>query len=233
LIQSHAGARFPSAFRQPVDLKQHHGRGVGQRLKDRISCAGIGMTSMRPFAWLCAAFLLAGCAELLPKSRAETHAEWPSFEAVRAAIEQIEPYKTTKADLIARGIGAPGDPTITLLSHVDIAIRFPIGGVLSEEDVDPGIRDCMKAGKACSGYLVNMRRIKRDRIGNFWADAFAFRRETDVTGWTFNALIIFVDEVAVYAVYGGQPTLHETEVDRNPLGPLQGWGDWATSRILR
>jgi len=191
------------------------------------------MTPMRPFAWLCAVLLLAGCAELLPKSRAETHAEWPSFEAVRAAIEKIEPYKTTKADLKALGIGAPGDPTITLLSHVDIAIRFPIGGVLREEDVDPGIRDCMKAGKACSGYLVNMRRIKRDRIGNFWADAFAFRRETDVTGWTFNALIIFVDEVAVYAVYGGQPTLHETEVDRNPLGPLQGWGDWAASRILR
>ena len=142
------------------------------------------MKKLRPLAWLCAVLLLAGCAELLPKSRAETHAEWPTFDAVRVAIEKVEPYKTTKADLQAQGIGAPGDPTITLLSHVDIAIRFPIGGVLKEEDVDPGIRDCMKAGKACSGYLVNMRRIKRDRIGNFWADAFAFRRETDVSGWT-------------------------------------------------
>jgi hypothetical protein len=36
----------------------------------------------------------------------------------------------------------------------------------------------------------------------------------------------------VYAVYGGQPTVHETEVNRNPLGPLQGWGDWAVGKAL-
>jgi hypothetical protein len=177
--------------------------------------------------------LLAGCAELLPKSRALTISDWPSFESAREAIVAIVPYKTTKADLHARGIGHAGDPTITLLSHVDIAIRFPIGGVLKEEDVDPGIRDCMKAGKACSGYLINVKRIDRNRVGNFWLDALAFRRETDVTGWTFNAFVIFVDDVAVYAVYGGQPAVHETEVDRNPLGPLQGWGDWASGKALR
>jgi hypothetical protein len=179
-----------------------------------------------------AGLLLAGCAALLPKSKTETITRWGSFDAARDAIVGIVPYKTTRDDLRAMGIGMAGDPTITLLSHVDIAVRFPIGGVLKEQDVDPGIRDCMQAGKGCSGYLVNMKKIDRNRVGNFWLDALAFRRVTDVTGWTFNALILFVDDVAVYAVYGGQPTVHETEVNRNPLGPLQGWGDWAAGKAL-
>lgn len=176
---------------------------------------------------------VAGCTALLPRSRAETEAAWPSFEEARAAIERIEPYKTTRTDMKeALGIGVDRDATITLLSHVDIAVRFPVGGVLREEDVDRGIRDCLKAGKACSAYLINVKRTYRDRTGNFWLDALRFRRETDVTGWTFNALVIFVNDLAVYAVYGGQPNVHEVEVERNPLGPLQGWGEWAGAKAL-
>lgn len=175
---------------------------------------------------------LAGCTALLPKSKAETEAIWHSFDEARVAIEKIEPYKTTRADLRTAGIGTAGDPTITLLSHVDIAVRFPIGGVLREQDVDPGIRDCLRAGKSCNAYLINLRRTNRDRTGNFWLDALRFRREVNVTGWTFNALVIFVNDLAVYAVYGGQPTIHELEVERNPLGPLQGWGDWVGAKAL-
>jgi hypothetical protein len=182
---------------------------------------------------LALAALLAGCAELLPTSRIETQAAWTSFEQARAAIEKIVPYETKKADLRSLGIGVDDhDATITLLSHVDIAVRFPIGGVLKEEDVDRGIRDCLKAGKPCNAYQINVRRNYRDRIGNFWLDALRFKRETDVTGWNFNALIIFVDDLVVYSVYGGQPAVHEVEVDRNPLGPFQNWGD-SVGAIIR
>lgn len=182
---------------------------------------------------LCAlAGFLVGCAELLPKSRAETAAAWSSYDEARAAIEKIQPYKTTRTDMKDLGIGDNKDATLTLLSHVDIALRFPIGGVLREQDVDRGIRDCLKAGRACNAYQVNMRRTFRDRTGNFWLDTFRFNRRTDVTGWSFNALVLFVDDLVVYAVYGGQPTVHEVEVERNPLGPLQGWGDWVGSRAL-
>ncbi|MBS1135849.1 MAG: hypothetical protein H6R02_2990, partial [Burkholderiaceae bacterium] len=65
----------------------------------------------------------------------------------------------------------------------------------------------------------------------FWLDAFRFRRETESRGWTFTALILFVQDRAVYAVYGGQPNVLELQVDRNPLGPLQGWGDWVVGAI--
>ena len=187
---------------------------------------------LRPFLLLTATALIAGCAALLPTSRSETEATWKSFDEARAAVERIRPYTTTKSELVALGIGTERDATVTLLSHVDIAMRFPIGGVLKEEEVDRGIRDCMKAGRACNAYQINVKRVDRNRIGNFWLDALRFRRETDVSGWTFNALIIFVDDLAVYAVYGGQPTLRETEVERNPLGPLQGWGDWVGGKAL-
>lgn len=194
-----------------------------------LTMASIGL---RVIALLALAALLPGCAELLPKSRVETDAAWSSFDQARAAIERIEPYKTTRSDMKALGIGIDRDATITLLSHVDIAIRFPIGGVLKEDEVDRGIRDCMKAGKACNAYQISVKRNYRERVGNFWLDALRFKRETDVTGWSFNALVIFVDDLAVYAVYGGQPTVHEIEVDRNPLGPFQGWGDAVGSKII-
>nr|MCU0769060.1 hypothetical protein [Burkholderiaceae bacterium] len=166
------------------------------------------------------------------KSDVHTDVPWRTFSDARALIDAVQPYRTTKVDLAAAGVSEL-NPAVTLLSHAEIALRFPIGGVLNEADVDPGIRDCLKAGKGCSGYLLNIRRISNDRVGDFWLDSFRFRRETQSSGWTFTALILFVDERAVYAVYGGQPNVHETQVERNPLGPLQGWGDWAAGAILK
>jgi hypothetical protein len=29
----------------------------------------------------------------------------------------------------------------------------------------------------------------------------------------------------VFTLYGGQPIVHEMERNKQPLGPLQGWGD--------
>ena len=175
---------------------------------------------------------IAGCADLLPKSKVQTEVQWASFNEARAVIEGIKPYATTKADLASIGV-TEVNPAVTLLSHAEVAIRFPIGGVLNEQDVDPGIRDCLRAGKACSAFQLNVKRINSDRVGDFWLDAFRFRRETESSGWTFTALILFVQDRAVYAVYGGQPNVHEMQIDRNPLGPLQGWGDWVTGTIYK
>ncbi len=81
------------------------------------------------------------------------------------------------------------------------------------------------SGKRCQGYSIVAKYTKRERTGNFWLDSLSFKRETDVTGWSFNALILFVDDLVVYTVYGGQPKISEHEVQRNPLGPIQSWGD--------
>ena len=67
--------------------------------------------------------------------------------------------------------------------------------------------------------------MKRTRVGNYWLDSLQFYRVTDVTGWSFNALVLIVDGRAVYVIYGGQPLVREQETNKQPLGPLQGWGD--------
>jgi hypothetical protein len=177
------------------------------------------------------ALVVAACADLLPQSKIQTDTQWATFDEARAMVLASNPH-TTKQELARIGVSEL-NPGVTLLSHVEIAVRFPIGGVLNESDVDRGVRDCLKAGKGCSGYQLSVKRINSDRVGDFWLDTFRFRRETASAGWTFTALILFVDDRAVYAVYGGQPNFHETQVDRNPLGPLQGWGDWVSGQIYK
>ncbi len=95
---------------------------------------------MRSHGFVCllaaASLALAGCAELLPKTNVRTEVQWKTFDDAKAMVEAIKPYTTTKADLVAVGVSAL-NPAVTLLSHVDVAVRFPIGGVLNESDVDP------------------------------------------------------------------------------------------------
>jgi len=38
-------------------------------------------------------------------------------------------------------------------------------------------------------------------------------------------LLVFVDDLLVCELIGGQPTIREVEVQRRPLGPLRGFGD--------
>lgn len=75
---------------------------------------------------------------------------------------------------------------------------------------------------ACNGTA---RDTRRDRTANFWLDSLGFYRKIDVSGWSFNATILLIDDVVVCTLYGGQPIISELEVSEQPLGPLQNWGD--------
>jgi hypothetical protein len=171
---------------------------------------------------------LAGCAALLPRAEFATQGTWKDYESAKAAVDRIVPLESRRADLTDAGIHPQTNPAISVLSFSDVVQRFAVGAAIRQEELDEGIRRCLTAGKLCTGYAINLKRTDRKRIGNFWADSFNFRRETDITGWSFNALILFVDDVVVYTLHGGQPRLHEKEVTRNPLGPFQGWGHMFT-----
>jgi len=173
---------------------------------------------------------LAGCQSLLPRSSSEVRDSWTDFDQARQAIERIVPYQTQRADLYAQGLEPGRNPAITLLSFADVSQRFALGTTVTADTLDPGLADCFRAGKRCSGYSVVVRQVKRRRVGNFWLDAFNFVRTIDSTGWTFNALILFVDDEVVYTLMGGQPRISERDVTRNPLGPLQTWGDIVAER---
>ncbi len=129
-----------------------------------------------------AILLLAGCAQLLPKSSAEVSSQWQSFEQARDTIEAIVPGKTTVAELRAMGIDPYSSPNVQLLTYSDIALRFPVA--LGHDNLEHGLRQCLQAGKACIGYFINVREVKRDRTGGFWKDTLGFLRITDVSGWS-------------------------------------------------
>jgi hypothetical protein len=183
------------------------------------------MRVTRLFALGIAAGALAACSGLLPKAQSQVASPWHSFEDAKLAIEAIVPNETTVTDLRARGIDPYTSPNVQLLSYSDILLRFPMNGGYGSDGLDHGLRECLDAGKSCSGYSINVQDIKRDRTGSFWPDALGFRRVTDVSGWTFNALILMIGDRVVYTLYGGQPIIRQQEVSRQPLGPVQNFGD--------
>ena len=183
------------------------------------------------FAALLAAGLT-GCAWLLPSTDTATQESWDSFEEAKAAIERIVPHQTLRADLKAARIDPYLNPGVTILNFAEVAQRFSLGSAVNPDELEPGIRECLVSGKTCSGYSIVVRKTERKRSGNFWLDMFSFRREVDVTGWTFNALILLVGDTVVYTLHSGQPKFHEREVSRNPLGPLQGIGEGIGRELL-
>lgn len=181
---------------------------------------------LRPVLGLAAfAAGVAACSTLLPNAQSQVASPWKSFEEAKGAIEAIAPGSTTVGELKGRGIDPYTSPNVQLLSYSDILLRFPMNGGRGSEGLDRGLRECLDAGKACSGYAISVQDIKRDRTGPFWPDALGFRRVTDVSGWTFNALILVIGERVVYTLYGGQPMVRQQEVSRQPLGPVQNLGD--------
>lgn len=171
------------------------------------------------------AVALSGCQALLPTASTRTPFGWSSYAEAARALEQIVPYKTRRAELHVLGFDSTDNPAVTILNFADVAQRFPATAALSPDEMDRGLRDCLKAGRRCTGYAISVKQVGRKRIGNFWLDTFNFRRESEITGWSFNALIVLVDDVVVYALSGGQPAIREYETVRNPLGPLQSLGD--------
>lgn len=182
-------------------------------------------------ALACTLALLGACAELLPKGQEQVMSPWHSFNDARDAIDRIVPDKTTVDELQAAGIDPYTSPNVQLLSFSDILLRFPMTGADLHDHLDAGLTRCLHAGKACTGYSITVHDTHRDRNGNFWVDTFGFKRVTDVTGWTFNGLILMVDGKVVYTLYSGQPQVREQEVTRQPLGPIQGIGDAAANLI--
>jgi len=166
---------------------------------------------------------ITGCSSLLPNSHSEA-SSFKTFEEARAAIESLIPMQSNQDTLTALGIEAGKQPNTTLLTHADVVRRFVPGSVLTKQDLNAGIVACIEAKDSCRGLEVLASRIDKVRSGNFFADFLNFSRRTDTTGWRFNAVILLVDNVVVYRTWGGQPAVNETEVHKNPLGPLQDVG---------
>jgi hypothetical protein len=181
---------------------------------------------MKPAAALLS-LVLAGCASLLPQGSSNVEGPWQTYEEAQQAFDQIIPYQTTLADLRALKLDPQTQPNITILTYSDVLQRFLPNASVDVDSLDQGVCDCINAKTACQGYEVVQKSIKRNRVGNFFVDFLNFKREVDVTGWSFKGMLLIKGNVVIYKLSGGQPLIHEQETNSNPLGPLQGAGDAA------
>ena len=177
------------------------------------------------FATVIVCLALGACTTLLPSSRNEVVSDWNSYNDAAKSLAAIIPYQATRADVHKIGLDPHNNPAITVLHFADVLQKFAAAELIKPEDVDRGIRDCLHAGKQCTGYAISVKKLDHTRTSGFWADSLNFKRETVTEGWGIDALLVFVDDRLVYELIGGRPKIHEYEIRRNPLGPLQGWGD--------
>ena len=167
---------------------------------------------------LSAVFLQVGCAALLPRSKVRSESPWTRYSEAKEAFDAITVGKTTTADLKALGFDVSSSPNLKILNYLDIAASVV---AINEEELDPGLRACLKARSDCRAYVFEPKRDYSKRIGNFWLDILGFKRKTHHTGWRFKALIVFVNDHVAYKLSSGEPKIDEMEDKTNPLGPFQ------------
>ena len=164
--------------------------------------------------------LATGCSSLLPRSRSETETPWKTFEEVKHTFDSIKPGHTTLDELNLLGYDPYVNPNVTVLNYGDVLSKFAPNAI-RDEYLEPGIRECLETKNKCSAYLLDHRRIRRDRMGSFFLDIINFKRRTAVTGWRFGAVIVVVGDRVVHKTWTGVPAIREIEENLNPLGPLQ------------
>ncbi len=166
--------------------------------------------------------LLAGCSSLLPRAKENTASPWQSYTEAQQTFDKIIPGETRFADLKEMQLDPQASPNIAVLNYSDVLRRFVPNASIAIADLDVGVKDCISAKTVCTGYEINQKITSKKREGNFLADLLGFHRETEITGWSFNGLLLVKDGVVIYKLTGGQPVILQHEEQKNPLGPAMG-----------
>lgn len=170
------------------------------------------------------ALLAFACTSLLPRGTSVTASPWAEYADARAAFDKIEPMKTTTEELKVLGFDAMSGVNVTLLNYTDVITRFIPSPVIAREDLEDGILQCIEAKQACQVTQYDLKKMDRQRYGNFFLDFFNFSRKQESRGWSLSVLILLLDNRVIYKLWSGQPSILEYSHDRYPLGPFQNVG---------
>ena len=173
-----------------------------------------------------AVVLTGGCASLFPTSRSTTESRWKSFAEAQAAFDMVQTNRTTVADLRKMGFDPADSPNVKILTYVDIIQRFMPNQGIRLEDLHPAVRACIEAKERSRAFELMLKKEEKKRHGNLFLDVFGFNRQTHVTGWDFDGLILVNDGTVVYVLSSGQPAISREEKVVRPLGPLQEIGNF-------
>lgn len=176
---------------------------------------------------------IAGCGHLLPQEIHSVPAPFESFAAAQQSIDKVVPFKTTVEELRSLGFDVRGSANVTLIPYPELVSRLAPNPSVPFAELDAGIRECILSRMACETFEFQITHEVRRREGGFWGDFLNFRRITAVSGWHFQALVVVRDGVVLFRNYGGEPRIARTEVQANPLGPLQPAGEAVGSLVTK
>lgn len=167
--------------------------------------------------------VLSGCSAMLPSSRevTATGSGWQKYADAEKTFESIVPGKTTAAELKALNLDPSTNPSVARLQNWQVRDRFIPNTLVTLDDLDHGVRECISAREACKAFEVNYVSTQSKRTGNAALDLLKLQRETQTAGFRFNGLILVKDDVVVYTLTAGQPRIHMVEEKQDYLGPVQ------------
>ena len=160
---------------------------------------------------------------MLPSSRevAATGSGWQKYADAEKTFESIVPGQTTAAELKGLNLDPATNPSVARLQTWQVRDRFIPNSLVTLDDLDQGVRECIQARERCKAYEVNYVSSQTRRTGNAALDLLKLHRQTQTAGWRFNGLILVKDDVVVYTLTAGQPRIQQVQETQDYLGPVQ------------
>lgn len=169
--------------------------------------------------------ILSGCGSMLPSERAEVTSAFRDYGDAESRYAQAIPGVTTRPELFSLGFDPLANGNGRTLSFLDVRTMF-IQSNIPIDYLPDSLVTCLKAKDRCTGYAFEFNQTSTERVGSFWADALNFQKLRETRGWTFRAVFVLVDDKLVHKVSNGEPQIRRQQTARNPLGPLQGAGEY-------
>ncbi len=173
---------------------------------------------------------LNGCGSLLPSERAEVQSPFIDYLDAEMRYSQAVPGMTRRSELFSLGFDPLTQGNGKMLSFIDVRLMF-VQPNIPINYLPDGLVQCLEAKDRCVGYAFEFTKTDTQRVGSFWADIFNFRKQRALQGWSFRAVFVLVDDTLVHKVSNGEPNIRRFEVKRNPLGPLQGAGEYFSDQL--
>ncbi|MCF7203306.1 hypothetical protein [Pseudomonas oligotrophica] len=174
--------------------------------------------------------LLGGCGNLLPSERAEVSSTFRDYLDAETAFARATPGRTTRSELFTLGFDPQYGGNGRILSFLDVRTLF-VQPNIPIDYLPDSLVTCLEAKERCNGYAFEFTQTDSQRVGSFWADVLNFRKNRQIQGWNLRAVFVLVDDVLVHKVSNGEPQIRRYQVQRNPLGPLQGAGEFLSDQL--
>ncbi|AYC33909.1 hypothetical protein D3880_16760 [Pseudomonas cavernae] len=173
---------------------------------------------------------LSACGSLLPSEHTEVLSPFGDYLDTQSRFEQAAIDKTSRSELFSLGFDPLAHGNGRMLSFVDVRLLF-IQPNIPIDYLPDGLVKCLEAKDRCIGYAFEFSKTDTQRVGSFWADVLNFNKKRELQGWSFKTVFVLVDDVVVHKVSSGEPNIRRVEVKNNPLGPLQGAGEFFSDQL--